>query len=413
MAAFADQPGELLAAGDVRALADVHEQRRFVQAQRLEPGQERARPRLGNPSRRQPAQRFDDGLRVRGRRAAAAAHDVDQPVAREAGQDLGHLRGGLVVAAQFVGQAGVGMDRDERVGVLRDLGQERPQRLRAQGAVQAEGGRIGVAQRDPERLGGLAGQRAAAGIDDGAGDPHRHVRRAAALEQLAHGEHGGLGVERVEDRLDEQQVGPAVEQRLGLFGVRGDQLDEGDVAPPGVVHVGRNRAGPVGGRQRAGHEPRAVGRPPRPVVGGLAGQAGRGQVDLAHEMVGAVVRLRDRGAVEGVGRDEVGAGLEVGAVDLADDPRLGQVEDVVVALQVDRVVAQRLAAEGRLVQAVGLDHRAHGAVQDQDPVGGQAAQELSRQSAHHHPVSCHPAGAYPGPAATPVARALGATGVRG
>src|SRR3712207_7424198 len=44
-----------------------------------------------------------------------------------------------------------------------------------------------------------------------------------------------LGVERVEDRLDQQQVGAAVDQAVGLLPVGGDQLVEGDVAGAGVV----------------------------------------------------------------------------------------------------------------------------------------------------------------------------------
>ena len=54
-------------------------------------------------------------------------------------------------------------------------------------------------------------------------------------------------------------------------------------------------------------------------------------------------------------------------VDLADDLRLGQHQQVVVALEVAaRQSAKRCAAVIGLAQLVALDHGAHGAVQDQD-----------------------------------------------
>ena len=48
---------------------------------------------------------------------------------------------------------------------------------------------------------------------------------------------------------------------------------------------------------------------------------------------GSRARLRDGGAGEGVGLADVGAGLEVTAVDLADRVRLREDEQIVVALQ--------------------------------------------------------------------------------
>ena len=60
---------------------------------------------------------------------------------------------------------------------------------------------------------------------------------AALLEQRLDGEDRRLGVERVEDRLDEEEVGAAVDQAVGLLEVGRDQLVEGDVAGAGVVDV--------------------------------------------------------------------------------------------------------------------------------------------------------------------------------
>ena len=68
------------------------------------------------------------------------------------------------------------------------------------------------------------------------------------------------------------------------------------------------------------------------------------------------------------------AGGEVLFVDLADDVGPRELEQLVVALQVLRMVLEALAAVGRLVEPVALDHRAHRAVEDHDALGEQAGQ---------------------------------------
>ena len=55
---------------------------------------------------------------------------------------------------------------------------------------------------------------------------------------------------------------------------------------------------------------------------------------------------------------------------------LRQGEQVVVALEVARMVAEALAAEVRVAEPLGLDHRAHGAVDDDDPLAQQADEGL-------------------------------------
>ena len=95
------------------------------QRERLEPRQ----AQLGRHRRDLPrlVARGDlgEGADVVGRRAAAAADDVDQPLARK-GLDLPrHELRALVVAAEFVGQAGVGIGHDEGVGDVAELGDVR------------------------------------------------------------------------------------------------------------------------------------------------------------------------------------------------------------------------------------------------------------------------------------------------
>jgi len=70
-----------------------------------------------------------------------------------------------------------------------------------------------------------------------------------------------------------------------------------------------------------------------------------------------------------VGLDDVGAGLQVGAVDALDHRRLREDEDLGAVLEEVRMVREAVAAVVRLFGLVGVDHRAHRAVQDHDPLG--------------------------------------------
>ncbi len=158
---------------------------------------------------------------------------------------------------------------------------------------------------------------------------------------------------------------PSTRPRRGIE-VRRDELVEGHVAGARVVDVGRDRG-------RAGRRAERAGDVPRPLRGrdlvrDPAGQPRRLEVELVGQLLHAVVGQRDRGGVEGVGLDDVGAGLEVLAVDAGDDLRLGERQQVVVALQVARPVGEPLAAVARLGGTVALDRGTHGAVEHQDPL---------------------------------------------
>ena len=77
----------------------------------------------------------------------------------------------------------------------------------------------------------------------------------------------GLGVQRVDDRLEQQQVAAAVDQAAHLLLVGLAQLVERHVAERRIVDVGRDRQDPVGRPHRAGDEARAIRRPRGPLVG--------------------------------------------------------------------------------------------------------------------------------------------------
>ena len=64
-------------------------------------------------------------------------------------------------------------------------------------------------------------------------------------------------------------------------------------------------------------------------------------------------------------------------MDLRDQGRLGQAEDVAVVPQRLGVVAEALAAEVVVAQALVLEHDAHRAVEDRDPLLEQPIEALS------------------------------------
>ena len=326
-------------------------------------------------ARRHAADRLGDGPDVGRRGAAAPADEVDQPVLGELAEHGRHALGRLVVAAELVRQPGVRMRAHEHRRDPGELLDVRAQRLGAEGAVEPDAERAGVRHRVPERLGRLSRQRAAARVRDGARDHHRQPR-AQAIEHALDREEGRLGVEGVEDGLDQEQVGPAVDQAPRGLRVGGDQLVERDVPEAGIVDVGRERRGPVGRAEHAGHEARRL-RAPLEFVGRRARQPGRGVVQLVGHVLHAVVRQRHGVGGEGVGLDDVGARLEVGGVDRADDVGLREREQVVVPAELPRPVGEPLAPVLPLAQAVGLDHRAHGAVEHQDPLGQQRLEQAT------------------------------------
>ncbi|MCY1351327.1 hypothetical protein D9M69_375900 [compost metagenome] len=315
--------------------------------------------------------------------AAAAADDVEQAAGGELFHHFGHLRRAFVVFAEGVGQAGVGVRRDVGFGLGRQLGQIGAQFLGAKGAVQADGDRLGVAHRVQEGLGGLAGQGAAGGVGDGAGDHDRQLD-AQFLEHALHGEDRRLGVEGVEDGFDQDQVGAACDQAPGGFAVVLHQLVEGDVAVAGIVHVRGNGAGTAGRAEHAGNEAR-LGR----ILGGLdighfTGQTRAFDVQFVHQLFHAVVGLGHAGGVEGVGLEDVRTGVQVGLLDGLDHVRAGQQQQVVVAFYVAWPVGEAGTAVVLFLQLVALDHGAHAAVEDQDALFERLLQGLLAGDAVGH-----------------------------
>ena len=142
------------------------------------------------------------------------------------------------------------------------------------------------------------------------------------------------------------------------------QLVEIDVAQARIVNVRRDRRRARGWAQDTGDETRPgrvalfeIERRPSRQARALA-------VQFVGEILGAVIALADGVGVESVGLDDVGAGLQVGAVDALDQVRLGQVEQIEIAFEIPAVPGEARAAVIGFVEAALLDHGPHGPVQD-------------------------------------------------
>jgi hypothetical protein len=114
-----------------------------------------------------------------------------------------------------------------------------------------------------------------------------------------------------------------------------------------------------------------------------AGELRALDVDLPHQMLGAVIRLADPVGRKGVGLRDIRPRLKIGAMDRLRHLGLGQRQDVVIALLVVGQ-AQRAGIIGFRKLPV-LDLGAERPVRDQDALGG-FAQEGVAYGHVHYPV---------------------------
>ena len=294
-----------------------------------------------------------DRADVVGRRAAAAADDADAVALDELAEHLrdllGRLREDRLAVRPLKRQSGVrdAVDRQRRGlaqvadGVAHVLGTgravepdhvdvERVKRRQDGGDVRAE-----------EHLPAL-GQERDRGLDR-QGAPGR-------LECLARAEDRRLHLQDVLGRLDDDQVGAALDQAARLLFEDLDEPAEADVAQRRIVRGG----------QEARRADRARDEAVRP--GGLARDLRRAAVDLERVLAQAPLLELQAGALERVGLDDLRARFEHRLVNRLDDVRA--VEDQrLMALALEPAVV--LGGEVELLQG-----RAHPAVEDDDALAG-------------------------------------------
>ena len=150
-----------------------------------------------------------------------------------------------------------------------------------------------------------------------------------------------LRVERVEDRLDQEQVDAAVDERGDLLGIARPHLLERDRPERRVVDLRRDGERDVQRADGAGDEPRPVRSRAVHASAAATGEPRTLAAHLRRVLPEVVVGLADRRRRERVRRRDVRAGREVRVMDLRDELGPAQVEEVGVALDVAPVVAKR------------------------------------------------------------------------
>ncbi len=349
-ALFRHQATELRRADHVGALADQQRAGLVGRLDQIDTGvEDPPRPVAGNAPGRAPLDHRSERGDVAVGGAAAAADQIQPAVVGEALERRRQALGGLRVAAVRVRETRVGVAGDRGPGHLVHGAEVVGHQVGTGRAVEPDREQRRVLEGGHERIRGLAGEHRAHRLDR-AGDHHR-PSRAELGEHPLDGDQRRLGVAGVLAGLDQQQVGAALDQAPDLLREGLDELGEGDAAGDRDRLRGRS--------DRARHEARTAAVRRR--VRGLAGKPRGHPVDLAGAVLEPVLGEHDRGATEGVGLDDVGAGGEVGVVDLAHHVRAVQHQRLVAA-----VVALAAVVDRR--QLLRLQHRPGRAVEDQDPL---------------------------------------------
>ncbi len=256
-----DQFAEFRRAGDIGALADVHEIDVRRQRERLEAreAQQRLDPRhVARLDARDP---LGYGGDMRRRRAAAAADDIDETALGEFAEQIAPYLPGFRRKAR-IHSAGRRWDRRRRmrIGDARKFGDMGAHLARAERAIEADGERLRMAQRMPEGRRRLAGKRAAGKIGDRAGNHHRQ-RYAGLLEASSMPNRSPPW--RSACRRSFRRGGYRRRLRSGLSPPRigGAQFVESSPRGSRVRYVRRDRGGAVGRAHGAGDEARLAVAP--------------------------------------------------------------------------------------------------------------------------------------------------------
>src|SRR6185436_5277216 len=112
----------------------------------------------------------------------------------------------------------------------------------------------------PERFHNLAGYKSAPSVAERA---RSHDRNADAVFDAVpvDGKQAGLEIQRVDERLGQQNIDSGFNEGRDLRVIRPFQLVKTGAAPAWVVYFGRNRALPRRGSDGAGDEARLIRRP--------------------------------------------------------------------------------------------------------------------------------------------------------
>ena len=190
---------------------------------------------------------------MRRRRTAAATVYVYQTLCRHL---LSHLSEGLrclVVAAHHIRQSSVRMHADRAWRYVRQPAQPRQQLLGTETTVKAYRQQVAVCQRSTVSLHRLTAQCATGCIRQRTAAHDRYVQ-SALLAKVCDSLQRRLCVKGVEDSLNEQYVGTAVNESACLLVVSVIELFKGNISVCRVIHIAAHRQRAVGRTNGAGDD---------------------------------------------------------------------------------------------------------------------------------------------------------------
>jgi hypothetical protein len=299
----------------------------------------------------------DDEPQMVGGSAAATADEADlelfDHLAETAGHRFGlHRENGETVDVDR--DTGVGDDGNGFGGVLAEVAGGFAHVVGAGGAVETDDVN-GKVFEDVEGGGDVGAEEHAAGGVEGDGAVDGEVF-AGFFADAEDGVDGGFEFEDVLDGFDDEDVGAAVDETADLIEEEIDDLLESVLTEHRVLGGGEETGGADGAGDEAGVSGGAV------VLRDAAGEFGGGAIELVGLVAEAVFLQLDFAAAEGVGFEDVDAGVEVAGVDVFDDGGVDEDEVVVAALFAAVVFGSELEVE---------DGGAHGAVVDEDALAGE------------------------------------------
>ncbi len=169
----------------------------------------------------------------------------------------------------------------------------------------------------------LTGQGPSAVIRNGTAHHDRQGFLPAVFEKMIDRVEGGLGVEGVKNGFNQEYIHPAVHQAPNLLGIRLHQFCEIHRTVPGVVHIRTDARRLVGRTDGTGYKARLGRIHRRYLIGLIAGNAGRGDIQFVTQFFHAVIGHGNALSIEGIGLQDIRPRLQVIAMDLGDDIRAG------------------------------------------------------------------------------------------
>jgi len=283
-----------------------------------------------------------------GRGSAAAADNIDAVFLNKLDQPAGEVLGRQRISRLSVdhrGQAGVGHHADPTRAVLAEVTNVLAHLLGTGGAVEADDLDLRVGIHHGQGGGDVGAHQ------HGAGGLHRHLDHdrhatAAFREDRLRGGQSRLGLQDILTGFKQERIDAPIHQAADLLGVAALKGVKGGLPQRGQF---RARA------DRADDEARMVGGAES--MAGLSADLGGHAVQLACLLNQSELGQNDFVGPEGVGFDRIAADLQESAMDLTDDVRPAQAQNLGAVLQAP-VIGQR--------QIERMDAGSHGSVEDQD-----------------------------------------------